>query len=238
MRSMAQILRYVPGTSMNPGEGGRDQPVLRGISTTADFYVDGVRDDALYFRDAYNAERIEILKGPSGMSFGRGGAGGVNRVTKRPLETPLGTAEVSYGSHDSKRASADLSGRLAETAGYRINAMVEDSGGFREGYRLKRHGINPVVEFAPGSATSVLLGYEHFEDRRTVDRGIPSHNGSPYDTARQTFFGNPEQSPGKVTVDGFAARTEHGLADNLTPRITTRCARMSNPAAASRRRAR
>lgn len=221
MRSMAQILRYVPGTSMNPGEGGRDQPVLRGISTTADFYVDGVRDDALYFRDAYNAERIEILKGPSGMSFGRGGAGGVvNRVTKRPLETPLGTAEVSYGSHDSQRASADLSGRLAETAGYRINAMVEDSGGFREGYRLKRHGINPVVEFAPGSATSVLLGYEHFEDRRTVDRGIPSRNGSPYDTARQTFFGNPEQSPGKVTVDGFAARMEHGLADNLTLRNT------------------
>ena len=106
MTSLAQVLRYVPGASMNPGEGGRDQPVLRGISSTSDLYVDGVRDDALYFRDPYNAERIEILKGPSGMTFGRGGAGGVvNRVTKRPLETPLARAEVTLGSYDTKRAS-------------------------------------------------------------------------------------------------------------------------------------
>lgn len=223
MRSMAQVLRYVPGASMNPGEGGRDQPVLRGISTTADFYVDGIRDDALYFRDPYNAERIEILKGPSGMTFGRGGAGGViNRVSKRPLDAPLNQVEASYGSYDDKRASADISGRLSEAAGYRINAMAEDANGFREGYKLKRHGINPVLEFAPGSATSLLLGYEHFEDERTVDRGIPSRNGAPYDTARATFFGNPGQSPSKVTVDGVSAKLEHGLAANVTLRNSFR----------------
>lgn len=221
MRSMAQVLRYVPGTSMNPGEGGRDQPVLRGMSTTSDFYVDGVRDDALYFRDAYNAERIEILKGASGMTFGRGGAGGViNRVTKRPLDTPLTAAEVSYGSYNSKRASADVSGRLSESAGYRVNAMLEDSGGFREGYQLSRYGINPVIEFAPSSATSVLFSYEHFEDRRTVDRGIPSRNGTPYETARETFFGNPEQSPSKITVDAFTARIEHALTPDVKLRNT------------------
>lgn len=221
MRSMAQVLRYVPGTSMNPGEGGRDQPVLRGISTTADFYVNGVRDDALYFRDAYNVERVEVLKGPSGMAFGRGGAGGViNRVTKRPLETPLTALDVSYGSYDSKRASADVSGRLSESAGYRLNAMVEDSGGFREGYKLSRFGINPVLELTPSRDTTVLLSYEHFEDKRTVDRGIPSRNGKPYETARETFFGNPEQSPGKVTVDAFTAKVEHALAPNVKLRNT------------------
>lgn len=226
MRSMAQVLRYVPGASMNPGEGGRDQPVLRGISTTADFYIDGVRDDALYFRDMYNAERIEVLKGPSGMTFGRGGAGGViNRVSKRPLDTPQNQVDASYGSYASKRLSADLSGRLSASAGWRINAMVEESGGFREGYSLQRSGINPVVEFAVGKDTSVLLGYEHFEDRRTVDRGIPSRNGSPYDTARGTFFGNPEQSPSKVIVDGVSARIEHSLAGNMTLRNTFRSTR-------------
>jgi len=221
MRSMAQILRYVPGTSMNPGEGGRDQPVLRGMSTTADLYIDGVRDDALYFRDAYNVERVEVLKGPSGMTFGRGGAGGVvNRVTKRPLDTPLTALDVSYGSYDSKRASADVSGRLSETAGYRLNAMVEDSGGFRQGYKLNRFGINPVLELTPSSDTTVVLSYEHFEDKRTVDRGIPSFNGTPYNTARETFFGNPEQSPSKVTVDGFTAKVEHALAANVKLRNT------------------
>ncbi len=223
MRSLAQVLRYVPGASMNPGEGGRDQPVLRGISTSADLYIDGIRDDALYFRDPYNAERIEVLKGPSGMTFGRGGAGGViNRVSKRPLDTPMTQVEASIGSYNDKRVSADLSGRLSPTAGFRINAMAEESGGFREGFNLKRSGINPVVEFAPGKDTSVLLGYEHFEDRRTVDRGIPSRNGVPYDTDRATFFGNPEQSPSKAIVDGVSARIEHSLAGNLTLRNTFR----------------
>lgn len=223
MTSMAQVLRYVPGTTMNPGEGGRDQPVLRGISTTADFFIDGVRDDALYFRDPYNAERIEILKGPSGMTFGRGGAGGViNRVSKRPLETPQAKADITLGSYDDKRATVDVSGRLSPGAAYRINAMVEDSGGFRQGYELQRNGINPVVEFALGSATSMLLSYEHFYDHRTVDRGVPSFQGKPYGSPRETFFGNPDQSPSRITVDSFGAKIEHGLSANTTLRNTFR----------------
>jgi catecholate siderophore receptor len=228
MRSMAQVLRYVPGTTMNPGEGGRDQPVLRGISTTSDFYVDGVRDDALYFRDPYNAERIEILKGPSGMTFGRGGAGGVvNRVTKRPLDTPQIAADLSLGSYDMKRATADISGRFGTTpgsAGYRINAVVEDSGSFRNGVSLQRSGINPVFEFFPTGATAVLVGYEHFEDRRTVDRGIPSDKatGRPYEAARDTFFGNADQSKGAGRVDAFSARVEHELAPNMMLRDSFR----------------
>lgn len=83
MTSMADVLRYVPGTLMGQGEGNRDQPVLRGINTTSDFFVDGVRDDSQYQRDLYNLERVEVLKGPGGMAFGRGGAGGViNRDRK------------------------------------------------------------------------------------------------------------------------------------------------------------
>lgn len=223
MRSMAQVLRYVPGTSMNPGEGGRDQPVLRGITTTSDFYVDGVRDDALYFRDPYNAERIEVLKGPSGMTFGRGGAGGIiNRVTKTPLDTPKAEVEASIGSHDSKRFSADLSGRLSPTAAYRLNAVTEDSGSFRDGVSLRRSGINPVFQFTPGDATSLILSAEHFEDRRTVDRGIPSRNGQAYETNRSTFFGNAAQSPSQAIVDSLGARLEHALGADLTLRNTFR----------------
>ena len=83
MQSMADVVRYMPGVGMAQGEGNRDTPILRGNSSTADFYVDGVRDDAQYFRDTYNVDHIEALKGPNAMIFGRGGAGGViNRVTK------------------------------------------------------------------------------------------------------------------------------------------------------------
>ena len=218
MTSLAEVLRYVPGASMNPGEGGRDQPVLRGISTSSDFFVDGMRDDALYYRDPYNAERIEILKGPSGMTFGRGGAGGVvNRVSKRPFGQTRSTAQVSLGSWDDKRASVDFNTRLGQ-AGLRVNGVAEDARGFREGYQLRRSGLNPVLEFAAGSSTLVLLGLEHFEDRRTTDRGVPALNGRPLDTPRATFFGDPAQSPSAAVVDAFTARVETVLGPQLTLR--------------------
>lgn len=214
--SLAEVIRYVPGATMNAGEGGRDQPVLRGISSSSDFYVDGLRDDALYFRDPYNAERIEILKGPSGMAFGRGGAGGVvNRVTKRPLEQPRTRVDLTGGSWDTKRLALDWSDRLGARAGLRINGVMEDSLGFREGYQLRRSGLNPVAEFALGKDTLLQASLEHFEDRRTTDRGIPALNGRPFETPRQTFFGNPDQSPSTAVVDAAGLRLESALAPSL-----------------------
>jgi len=226
MKSMAEVIRYVPGASMNPGEGGRDQPVLRGISTSSDFFVDGLRDDALYFRDPYNAERIEILKGPSGMTFGRGGGGGVvNRVTKRPLEGPLAQAELSLGSWDDKRGSVDYSDRLGAQAGFRVNAVAEDAKGFRDGFKLRRSGLNPVLEFGLGSDTLALIGVEHFEDRRTTDRGIPALSGRPLEGATATFFGDPTQSPSVAVVDALTAKVETALAPNVLLRNALRATR-------------
>ena len=83
MQSIGDVVRYVPGVTAIQGENNRDQLVIRGNSTSADFFVNGVRDDVQYFRDLYNVERMEILKGSNAMIFGRGGGGGVvNRVTK------------------------------------------------------------------------------------------------------------------------------------------------------------
>ena len=94
LRSVADLLNFVPGASYGSGEGNRDQIVLRGNSSTADFFVDGVRDDVQYFRDFYNVDRVEVLKGPNAMIFGRGGGGGiVNRVLKRPSLSAVSPAD-------------------------------------------------------------------------------------------------------------------------------------------------
>ena len=93
MQSMADVVRYVPGIGMAQGEGNRDTPIFRGNSSTSDFFVDGVRDDVQYFRDLYNVERVEALKGPNAMIFGRGGVGGViNRVVRQADWTPSARA--------------------------------------------------------------------------------------------------------------------------------------------------
>jgi catecholate siderophore receptor len=223
MQSMGDVFRYVPGVMLHQGEGNRDQIILRGNSTTADFYVDGVRDDAQVFRDLYNLERVEVLKGPSGMIFGRGGAGGiVNRVTKQPVFDTVREANLTLGSWSQKRGTLDLGGKINDTAAWRLNAMAENSGSFRNGAKLERYAINPTLTLAPSSTTSLTLGYEHLEDRRTADRGIPSQNGAPFSTDPSTFFGNTQQSHAHSYVDGLYAVIDHDLGGGAQLRNTTR----------------
>lgn len=216
MSSLGDVLRYVPGTLMGQGEGNRDQPVLRGINTTSDFFVDGVRDDAMYQRDLYNLERVEVLKGPGGMAFGRGGAGGViNRVTKRADFQAHSDLNLSLGSEGQKRGSFDVGGRINEAASWRVTGMGEDSDSFRDFFTLKRQAINPTVTLAPSADTLLTLGYEYLNDERLADRGIPSQNGRPYATSRGQFFGSVEQNVSKNTVNGVYAILEHRLGDGL-----------------------
>src|SRR6185503_4375597 len=77
MESMGEVTRYIPGITMAQGEGNRDQATIRGNNTTAGFFVNGMRDDVQYFRDLYNVERVEALKGANALLFGRGVGGGV-----------------------------------------------------------------------------------------------------------------------------------------------------------------
>ena len=206
MQSMGDVFRYVPGVLMHQGEGNRDQVVIRGTSTTADFYVDGVRDDAQVFRDLYNLERVEVLKGPAGMIFGRGGAGGVvNRVTKKPTVDGVTEGSVTVGSWNQLRGTADLGRKLGDSGAWRLNAMAENSGSFRDGYHLERWAINPTVTLLPGSGNTLTLGYEHYNDERTADRGFPSQNGRPYNADPSTFFGNASQSTAHSYVDSAYA---------------------------------
>jgi len=83
--SLQDTLQNVPGVSFHIGDGQRDQVYIRGFDAIGDQYVDGLRDDGLYYRDLSNVERIEVVKGPAAVLYGRGSSGGiVNRITKKP----------------------------------------------------------------------------------------------------------------------------------------------------------
>ncbi len=210
MQSLADVMRMVPGTSVHQGEGNRDQFILRGISTSADLYIDGVRDDAQVFRDLYNLDRVEVLKGAGGMVFGRGGAGGVvNRVSKQPQMRRVAEAGLSAGTEGSLRGNIDLGGKLGAGLAGRVNAMAEKGRSFRDGYRLERAAINPVLTWLPGAATALTVGAEHLQDERTADRGVPARNGRPVDGDPATFYGNAAQSTARSVVDGAYAVLEH-----------------------------
>jgi catecholate siderophore receptor len=208
--SLADALRYVPGIMMHQGEGNRDQFILRGNSTTADFFVNGIRDDAQVFRDPNNLVRVEVLKGPGGMIFGRGGARGViNRVTKRPVFERLVAGDLTVGTYEHFRGTGDFGNTLGETLAWRLNVLGEISESFRHGVDYRRYAVNPSMTYVWSPQTSLTLTYEHLYDARTADRGIPSHNGGPFETPRSRFFGNAEQSNAESTFDSVSAVLTH-----------------------------
>ncbi len=148
-RSLADVLRYVPGVTIGQGEGNRDQITLHGQNTTADFFLDGVRDDVQYFRNLYNIERVEVLKGPYALIFGRGGGGGIiNRVQKastasrrhplptgssragKPASTPSGRGRSPPTSIRRSR-KAPLSGSTPSTKSSTITAITSTANATR-----------------------------------------------------------------------------------------------------------
>jgi catecholate siderophore receptor len=213
MASIGDVVRYVPGITAHQGENNRDDLVIRGNRSSADFFLNGVRDDVQYYRDLYNLERIEALKGPNAMIFGRGGGGGVvNRVIKEAGFQPVRGATLQAGAYDHKRLTADLDQPFTQSLAFRVNGMFEDSGSFRSGVNLERAAINPTLTFAPDSRTKVTVGYEYLRDTRVADRGITSFQGRPAAVEPSTYYGNPDDSHVRARVNIGSALIEHRFA--------------------------
>ena len=223
LRSVGELLYFVPGATPGTGEGNRDQITLRGNNTTADFFRDGVRDDVQYFRDFYNVERIEVLKGPNAMIFGRGGGGGVvNRVMKTANRTDAVREFAILGdSEGGVRLTGDVNQPLGSNFGLRINGVYENGESFRRHVDLERYAINPTVGIGLGSSTRLDVSYEFLHDRRTADRGVPSLSGEPLDGFDRTFFGDPDSSFAKADVHLGTIAFEHRFTDSLTLRNRT-----------------
>ena len=221
--SLADVLRYVPGTTVGQGEGNRDQITLRGQNTTSDFFIDGVRDDVQYYRGLYNIERVEILKGPYALIFGRGGGGGIiNRVQKSPDSSGVfyaGQASVnSFGAYD---ITADLNAPLSETAAVRLNAVYENLDSHRDFVGGERYAWNPYLAVALSPDWKLGLSYEYINDDRVTDRGVPSIATSagqpnrPISGYRDQFFGIPGVNRTSLEAHIAKLRLDGKLAENL-----------------------
>lgn len=224
--SLGEALRHVPGVTLGQGEGHRDQVTLRGQNSTADFFVDGIRDDAQYYRPLYNIERIEVLKGANAMIFGRGGGGGViNRVSKAPefdrARIGLVGGVDSFGGWTT---AIDLGAPLSEAIGTRFNATYEQFANHRQGYEGHFFGLTPTLGARLGDATTLALTYEYVEDRRVTDRGVPSRGGLPLTGFDETLFGSPAINRSEVTAHLVHGRLDHAFSDSLTGNLNVQFA--------------
>lgn len=172
--SIQGALQNVPGVGFSTGDGQRDQVSIRGFNSVYDNYVDGFRDDAMYYRDLSNTERIEVVKGPASVLYGRGSAGGlINRVTKKPMLEPLHEIDLMGSTLGQRRAQFDLNEPISQTVKARLTGAVENSGGYRNQAFLQRQAISPSVLWDISDKTKLLLQADYLHDDRLADQGVP-----------------------------------------------------------------
>lgn len=216
--SIGDIINYTPGVNTSQGEGHRDAVVFRGVRSTADFFIDGARDDVQYYRPLYNLEQVEILRGPNALLFGRGGTGGIlNRVTKKGVIgesfTNYQAGMNSFGEHS---VQVDHNFNAGSNSAFRINAFYEGLENHRDFFEGDRLGINPTARFQLGSATTLDLSYEYADHERFIDRGIPTgSDGRPVEAFENVVFGDPELNMNELQAHLFRANLQHQFADNL-----------------------
>ncbi|THD50272.1 MAG: TonB-dependent siderophore receptor [Bradyrhizobium sp.] len=223
---ITELTRYVPGVAVHQGEGNRDELVIRGVDSSANFFVNGFRDDVQYYRDIYNTQSLEVLKGPAALVFGRGAGGGVvNRTLKEADGTRVYDASVQTGSYGDRRVTLDAGQAINENVAVRLNTFYEGSDTFRDYGNLERFGFNPTVTLKPDDDTKIKLSYEFYHDREVADRGNPSFGtGTLFNPTApfapngnlSAFYGSPQYNNTRADVQTGMAVIEHDFGNGLT----------------------
>lgn len=216
--SVGDIINYIPGVTNSQGEGHRDAVVFRGVRSTADFYLDGVRDDVQYFRGLYNIEQVEILRGANALLFGRGGTGGlVNRVMKKGVIGEDFTGfKVAVDTFGAFSLELDKNFAVNDSSAVRINGMYESLNNHRDFYDGNRIAINPTAHIDLTPSSTVDLSYEYIDNQRFIDRGIPTgEDGSPVEEFEDITFGDPELNTAEVQAHVMRATLTQDFSENL-----------------------
>jgi iron complex outermembrane recepter protein len=176
---LEDVVEFVSGTETVPDGESSSGFEIRGFPTYQ-YYLDGVRvsPDLHHdgFRDFADVERVDILKGPASLLYGRTEPGGlINIITKKPLEEPMLALEQQVGSFDLERTQLDAGGPLSPGGSllYRFNAAWQNSASFRDIPESHRVFVAPVVTWKASDRTA-LTGYlEYLNSRDPSDSGLP-----------------------------------------------------------------
>ena len=215
LREIGDIVRYTPGVNTSQGEGHRDAVVFRGVRSTADFYLDGVRDDVQYYRSLYNVEQVEILRGPNALLFGRGGTGGIiNRVTKKAvLGEMFGGYDLGTDSFGALDFAADYNVQTGDNSALRFNIHSDALENHRDHYDGTRFGMNPTVTIALSDKTTMDLSYEYADHERFIDRGIPTINNAPDESLSNIVFGDEDINVTTLEASIMRANVSHKFSE-------------------------
>ncbi len=175
---LGDALINVSGLNVQPGFGGvHDFFVVRGFDSISSSLIltDGAPEPEATFYQLYNVELVEVLKGPGGFLYGSNPlAGTVNLVRKQPfatrglrVSTSGGSFSTFDGTIDANHASAD--GRVA----FRLNALVRDAGGYRDGRSGNAVALNPALTWQIADRHSLNANFEYARADFSPEAGVP-----------------------------------------------------------------
>lgn len=190
--TISEALRYTPGVVVQRDGAGARVDVVNVRGFEALNYLDGLAlpqladDFARPAIDPFALERIEILKGPASVLYGRNSPGGiVNMISKRPTDTPQNEVFVEFGSFEHAATGFDFSGPVTTDKKflYRIVGMVQDAETQVDYTRDDRYFIAPSLTWQPDKDTSLTLLGHYGRDKGTLQ--------SQYVPLEGTLFSNP-----------------------------------------------
>lgn len=218
--SLGKALEGIPNVSSG-ADTRFDSVRIRGFEASNDFYLDGIRDDSQYTRDLHNIERVEVLKGPAAVLYGRGSQGGiVNRVSKAPERGRRSSIQAQGGSEDLRSLYADLSADPSDNISLRLNMGNQDNNSFRDGIDGNRQLFAPSMSWQLSPDLDWLVQYEYSRYNRTPDRGIPGVNGRPADVSRSTTYGDTQRDYIDDRAQSLRSRLNYQLNDTWQLRHT------------------
>ncbi len=193
--TLEESLNNVSGVFPTQGFGLVESFNLRGFNTF-DYYRDGVRFQSALTqtgsREMANLERIEVLKGPASILFGRIEPGGmINLVTKKPQQTPYYSLQLQSGSYDLFRTTIDATGSLDQKNSllYRFNFSHEDKGSFRQFVDNDHIFFAPVLQWKISDRTQLTVEMEYKKGKSAPDFGVPAVDGRPIDIPVERSLG-------------------------------------------------
>jgi iron complex outermembrane receptor protein len=221
---LEDALDYAGGVERgnNFGAQGLTEFLIRGFNSQ-EFYRNGFAANRGYpnMPDASSIERIEVLRGPAAMLYGRSDPGGTfNIVSKQPQAERRTVLGSQINSEGLRRGTLDTTGALDEQAAftYRLNLVTEGGDSFRDDVESERYGVAPVLRWQLNDDTSVTFEGDYLHNRHPLDRGVTRYANQQGKLPRDRFLG--EEAAGKLTNDSATTqlRIEHLLNDSWTLR--------------------
>ncbi|WP_442962622.1 TonB-dependent siderophore receptor [Pseudomonas guariconensis] len=235
-QTVAQAMRYTPGVLTNPyGATHRyDYVAMRGFNdgSVDNLYVDGLKsmgDNGTYSTmqvDPYFLERIDILKGPSSVLYGRSSPGGlVALTTKKPLFDPYHQIQATVGTQGQRGMGFDFSGPLDDDKriAYRLTGLADASDTQFDHNKEERYAIAPAVSIDFSEDTSLTLqAYLQHDPNGGYHGGNPAdgmlHPRNGLRLSDHFFEGEPDIDDYERTQQSFSYQFEHRFNDVFTAR--------------------